>query len=38
MLLLILEILLLGQAMQPNPRLLGIALQKNLTLLDLGLF
>jgi hypothetical protein len=28
----------LGQALQLDPRLLGISLQKNLTLLDLSLF
>jgi hypothetical protein len=38
MLLLILLILLLGQALQPNPRLLGIALQKNPKLLNLSFF
>jgi hypothetical protein len=38
MLLLILLILLLGQTLQPNPRLLGITLQKNLTLLNLSFF
>jgi len=38
MLLLILKILLLGQALQPNLKLLGITLQKNLTFLDLDFF
>jgi len=38
MLLLILQILLLSQALQPNLRLLGITLQKNLTFLDLDFF
>jgi hypothetical protein len=28
----------LGQALQLDPRLLGISLQKNLTLLDLSIF
>jgi hypothetical protein len=28
----------LGQALQPNLKLLGITLQKNLTLLDLDFF
>ena len=37
-LLLILLILLLGQALQPNPRLLGIALQKNPKILNLNFF
>jgi hypothetical protein len=30
--------LILGQVLQPNPRLLGIVLQKNITLLDLNFF
>jgi len=38
MLLLILSILLLGQTLQPHPKLLGIALQKNLILLNLNFF
>jgi len=36
--LMLLLILLLGQALQPHPRLLGIALQKDLILLDLTFF
>jgi len=36
--LMLLLILLLGQALQSNPRFLGIALQKNLTLLNLCFF
>ena len=38
MLLLILLILFLDQALQPNPKLLGITLQKDLTLLNLSFF